>query len=269
MMNLSAKLRSLLRLALIATVAATLPVAGCAKTTTYRYVDVAVTVDRSTVTIADLASMVVSCEMYVTGSETSSPVVLQSCMPTKGFDIGTFEWTTTLDKGSLQFVVTLFALNRQPFAMGTSAPVAIVPGQKLTGSVLVVGIQNMTGTGGAGGGGATGGQGGAGLAGAGGGSGAGGGPGAGGGGAGGTAGSAGQGGGAGGRSGPGGGGNGGGGGGGGASGGGGGAGGITGAAGGGGEGGAGGDGGAGGAANGGASGADGAADVGGGGAGGA
>ena len=142
----------LLRAAGLAIVAASLTAASCGKTNNYNYIDVNVVVDSSTVTKPDLATMVVSCEMYVTGAEMSSTVQLPCNVPLSSYNLGTFQWDTTLGKGSLQFTVTLFALNRVVFAMGTSDPVAILPGQTQTASVLVVGVpMTNPGTGGAGG----------------------------------------------------------------------------------------------------------------------
>jgi hypothetical protein len=159
-MTIRTRISRLVHLAGLATLAASLMAAGCGKTTTYEYVDVAVTVDPSTVSKVDLATMVVTCELTVTGAEMSSALVLP-CVPSQNYNLGTFEWTTTLKQGALQFTVTLFALNRVVFATGTSDPVQIVPGQKLSASVLVVGVpMTMTGTGGAGGGPGTGGAGG-------------------------------------------------------------------------------------------------------------
>ena len=166
--------RRLLPAARLAIVAAGLTAASCGKTNNYDYVDVSVYVDPNSVSrlaFLDPAN-IDSCEMYVTGSETAPTVVLP-CMPSSQSypGLGTFEWTTTLGKGSaIQFTVTLYALNHVVWAMGTSAPVTIMPGQKQTANVVVtlVPATGMTGTGGAGVGTGTGGS--PGLGGAGGGS---------------------------------------------------------------------------------------------------
>ena len=126
---------------------------SCSKTTTYSYVDVNVQVDPS-VPRQELAAKLDSCEVKVTGAESVEGVVIP-CVPNAklGYDLGTFEWTTTLEKGQLVFTVTLFALNRAVYGSGTSAPVDIAAGKRVNGSVIVVvAPSTMTGTGGAGGG---------------------------------------------------------------------------------------------------------------------
>lgn len=165
--------RRLLGLAGLAVLAAAVSSASCGKSDNYQYIDVNVFADQNTVTKMGFATQIVSCEMYVTGSETSSPTTVP-CMPTQQSypNLGTFEWTTKLGKGSLQFTVTLFGLNRVVFAMGTSEPVTLGTGQKLTADVVAVLVPGaMTGTGGApggtgGGAGAGGGSGGGGMGGA-------------------------------------------------------------------------------------------------------
>ena len=126
---------------------------SCSKTTTYSYVDVSVQVDPS-VLMKDLAANLDSCEVQVSGAESVEGVVIP-CGPNAkiGYDLGTFEWTTTLEKGQLVFTVTLFALNRAVYGSGTSTPVDIVAGKRVSSSVIVVVTPStMTGTGGAGGG---------------------------------------------------------------------------------------------------------------------
>jgi hypothetical protein len=126
---------------------------SCSKTTTYSYVDVSVQVDPS-VPMKDLAATLDSCEVQVSGAESVEGVVIP-CVPNAkiGYDLGTFEWTTTLEKGQLVFTVTLFALNRAVYGSGTSTPVDIVAGKRVSSSVIVVVTPStMTGTGGAGGG---------------------------------------------------------------------------------------------------------------------
>jgi hypothetical protein len=129
-----------------------LPV-SCSKTNTYSYVDVNVQVDPS-VPVKELGAKVDSCEVKVSGAESVEGVVIP-CGPNAkiGYDLGTFEWTTTLEKGQLIFTVTLFALNREVYGTGTSAPVDIVAGKRVNAAVVVVVTPStMTGTGGAGGG---------------------------------------------------------------------------------------------------------------------
>jgi hypothetical protein len=126
---------------------------SCSKTTTYSYVDVSVQVDPS-VPMKDLAATLDSCEVQVSGAESVEGVVIP-CVPNAkiGYDLGTFEWTTTLEKGQLVFTVTLFALNRAVYGSGTSTPVDIVAGKRVSSSVIVVVTPTtMPGTGGAGGG---------------------------------------------------------------------------------------------------------------------
>lgn len=138
------------QLAGLGVVAAAVSSASCGKTNNYEYIDVNVFADTNTVSKADFASQVAACEMYVTGSEVSNPVGLP-CMPTLQSypNVGTFEWRTALNKGSLQFTVTLFALNHVPFAVGTSDPVVLGTGQNLTSNVVAVLVPSTTpGTGG-------------------------------------------------------------------------------------------------------------------------
>jgi hypothetical protein len=121
--------------------------AGCSKTTTYSWVDVHVTIDPS-IPAPDLQALVVACEIKVTGADNFAGVPLPSCMNgVSDRNLGTFEWSTTEGSGDLQFTVTLFALNRQPFAVGTSEPVAIVPGKRISSSVLVLAVQTDGGVG--------------------------------------------------------------------------------------------------------------------------
>lgn len=143
--------RRLSQVAGVAVIGAAVSGASCGKSDNYQYIDVSIYADTNTVTKVDYASQIDTCEMYVTGSEMSNPVRL-SCTPTQQNypSLGTFEWSTTLGKGTLQFTVTLFALNRVPFATGTSDPVNIVPGQKLTANVVAVLVPGaVTGAGGA------------------------------------------------------------------------------------------------------------------------
>jgi|GEM_PF-6852860 len=144
--------RRLMKLAGLAVVVGAVSAASCGKTDNYEYIDVSVFADTNTVSKMDFATQVVSCEMYVTGAEASNPVAI-SCMPSQQSYpvVGTFEWTTKLNKGTLQFTVTLFGLNRTPFAVGTSEPVTL-GSQKLTANVVTVLVPGtMTGTGGTGG----------------------------------------------------------------------------------------------------------------------
>jgi len=154
--------RRLLQAAGLAIVAASVTAASCGKTNDYHYVEVSVYVDPNSISkqaFLDPAN-IDSCEMYVTGSETS-PAAQLPCTPSQPDypGLGKFQWSTTLSSGTIQFTVTLYALNRVVYAMGTKT-VQIMPGEKQQAVDLVVTLvptDGMPGTGGAGGGTGTGG----------------------------------------------------------------------------------------------------------------
>jgi len=108
---------------------------GCGKTNTYSYVDVHVVID-PTIPDKDLMSMVVSCEVQVTGADHAQGVTLPRCAGLTTHDLGTFEWSSTAS-GTVQFTVELYALNRVLFATGTTEEVTLVPNTQTKASVIV------------------------------------------------------------------------------------------------------------------------------------
>jgi hypothetical protein len=111
---------------------------GCSKDTLYTYVSVHVVVDS---TISDVQLFQISgCEFQVSGAETSSARSL-NCPPTAVHrDVGTFEWSTQVKTGTLQFEVQIFDPNRVVIGQGTSDEIAVAPGKHLTTTVNVVAV---------------------------------------------------------------------------------------------------------------------------------
>ena len=81
-----------------------------------------------------------TCEFEVRGVETREAMNLPCTLHYVRHDLGTFQWTTTADAGSLVFVVNLFGPNRVVFGSGQSDPVAITPGKTLSTSVFVTAV---------------------------------------------------------------------------------------------------------------------------------
>jgi hypothetical protein len=126
--------RWLLALAMLASVWT----GGCSKDTLYTYVSVHVVVDS---TISDVQLFQISsCEFQVSGAETSAARSL-NCPPTAVHrDVGTFEWSTQVKTGTLQFVVHIFDPNRVVIGEGTSEEITVAPGKHLTTTVNVVAV---------------------------------------------------------------------------------------------------------------------------------
>jgi hypothetical protein len=108
---------------------------GCGKTNTYSYVDVHVLIDPS-IMDKDLMTMVVSCEVQVTGADQQLGVSLPRCAGVTTHDLGTFQWSSTAS-GAVQFTVELYALNRVLFATGTTDPITLVANKRTSASVVV------------------------------------------------------------------------------------------------------------------------------------
>ena len=139
-----------------------LALGACGSDTSYTYFDIAVAVDTTSFSPADL-KRVGKCVLTVTGSDTSIDgyVFGDACLPGQARpDLGTFEWTTTRTSGWVQFDVGLYlySSNENPLAQGSSGPLTIDKGKRITGSVIVNAV-SPTPTGGAGGGGGAGGAG--------------------------------------------------------------------------------------------------------------
>lgn len=122
--------------------------AGCSKTVTYTYVLVDVKIDMPTVP-EDQRFQINSCEFHVTGAETSDVKSLRCPPNLVPYDVGSFEWATQVQTGTLHFVVQIRGPNLQVIGEGTSDPVTISPGRHLTTSVLVLGVPTSAPDGGA------------------------------------------------------------------------------------------------------------------------
>ncbi len=120
----------------------TLVTAGCSKSATYTYIDVYVSIDRQTVTANQLYK-VTTCELQVLGAESSATINLRCPENRVKYDIGTFQWTSGVPTGTLQFQVTIFDANLVPVGKGTSPSIAVSPGKHLATSVLVLGVASQ------------------------------------------------------------------------------------------------------------------------------
>lgn len=119
-------------LALAALLAAGL---ACTNRPSYSYTDVSVVVDPAVT--KDQLVQIISCEMRVTGAETSDVVGLRCPMTKVMTNIGSLQWTSKTTTGSLQFQVTVFDANHDPLGDGTSDPVALAPGAEHSTTVIV------------------------------------------------------------------------------------------------------------------------------------
>jgi len=106
---------------------------------TYSYFQVAVKVDRATVP-EDLLDLVAFCHVEATtprGMDTSDLRCQRRAIP---YDLGTFEYSTTLTQGTVGFRVLLKGINANLLAQGESAPLDILAGRVTDITVEVKGV---------------------------------------------------------------------------------------------------------------------------------
>ena len=135
--------RGLLALALV------LVASVCSKTATYTYLPVHVRIDMPSVP-EDRRFQINSCVFQVMGAETA--IRSLNCPPNQvQYDLGTFEWTTNVQTGTIQFLVQLLGPNQELIGEGRSDPITILPGLHLrTTELLVLGITTPVPDGGSG-----------------------------------------------------------------------------------------------------------------------
>lgn len=117
---------------------------GCTKRPAYSYTDVSVGVDSSV--SRDQLAQIISCELQVTGAETSDVIGLRCPENRVMANIGTFQWTSKVVTGTLQFQVRVFDVNHIPLGEGTSDPVTLSPGAENHASIVVRWLGPPTGT---------------------------------------------------------------------------------------------------------------------------
>jgi hypothetical protein len=124
-----------------------LSLGACGSSTTYSYVNVAVSVDTSTFSADDL-KRVGNCQVLVAGAEKAKSLDLgHACFPGQTqANLGTFQWTTTETQGWLTFEVLFYVFDtiEHPLARGISPQVDIVKGQSVSTSVIVKGLPDTS-----------------------------------------------------------------------------------------------------------------------------
>lgn len=122
------------------TVAMAIGLIGCSKDAGYTYVDVHVTIDPETVPSTRL-SLVTDCEVLVMGDADALPFNLPCRENKVPYDMGTFQWTTQVKTGTLQFVVRILDASMTVIGEGTNDPQVVAsPGKHLQTAVQVIGI---------------------------------------------------------------------------------------------------------------------------------
>jgi hypothetical protein len=131
--------RSLERLALVAL---WLGLAGCDKKVDYSYLNVNVTLDRTTIDdeLLDLVSACGAVAAFDDGyTQTGDLHCVRHNLST---NLGTFQFTTSRTSGSVKFKVTMLSYWGAELANGESAPVGIAPSSTTTVDLVVKGIPN-------------------------------------------------------------------------------------------------------------------------------
>lgn len=107
-------------------------------TETYTYVRVKVDLDLTSVPDEDRKD-INACGVAVEGrgGAHSDTFSLQNCVRGKTpYDLGTFEYATLSNTGTLTFTLRAINIGRKDLAVGVSDTVAIVPGQTIDTSIL-------------------------------------------------------------------------------------------------------------------------------------
>lgn len=112
--------------------------AGCSDDVKYSYFDIHVTIDKTTVTSTQLY-LVTGCQVHVVGpgiSETASLRCRENRVP---YDVGTFQWTTDVQSGTLQFIVRMVDANLVVIAEAMTDPLPVSPGKRTKLNLTAVG----------------------------------------------------------------------------------------------------------------------------------
>ena len=111
---------------------------ACADEVTYAYFTIQVDIDRATVS-DDLRRKIASCGIFVTGDDTDQfplPCTLNS-VP---YNLGLVDFSSSRPRGTVKFTATMFDLNRNKLAEGTSLPAGIVKNSTVQTAVVAIGL---------------------------------------------------------------------------------------------------------------------------------
>ncbi|MEA2700065.1 MAG: hypothetical protein QOI66_4336 [Myxococcales bacterium] len=107
--------------------------AGC---NTYSYAEVHVMLDDAWST--PLRAMIHTCHLFVTGADTTD-TTLKHCSPPESNDVGTFEYSTFTDSGTLNFKLKAFEGTGETNQIGDgTASVVISSGNTAVGTMTVM-----------------------------------------------------------------------------------------------------------------------------------
>ncbi|MDX2019078.1 MAG: hypothetical protein SF187_02475 [Deltaproteobacteria bacterium] len=137
--NLTMKVAPFLRLLAMAagvTGGAFLP--GCTEDTEFAYFNVKVDIDPNSVD-DDLRRKIASCGLFVTGDDNDQQT-LPCTLNGVPYSLGVVDFSTSASRGKLVFTVKMLDLNREPIAVGSSSPVAIVPNTTTQTAVVAVSV---------------------------------------------------------------------------------------------------------------------------------
>lgn len=111
---------------------------SCADDTTFAYFNVKVDIDPVTVD-DDLRRKIASCGLFVSGDDNDQQT-LPCTLNSVPYSLGVVDFSTSASRGTLVFTVKMLDLNRQPIAVGSSQPVAIVPENTTQTAVVAVSV---------------------------------------------------------------------------------------------------------------------------------
>jgi hypothetical protein len=109
--------------------------AACDQPVTYSYIVVTARLDPSTIS-PRLLDRIGSCGVYARTPEREDATDLGCVLRKVKYELGKFEYTTTLSSGSINFVVVANDINQHLVARGETGPITIKHGGTATGEVL-------------------------------------------------------------------------------------------------------------------------------------
>jgi hypothetical protein len=112
---------------------------ACETPVTYSYFLIDAKLDRATVNF-ELINVIEACAVTAQTPLREDVADLHCRRHQVMNDLGTFEYTTTLTKGPIKFVLTAVDYNMQPVARGESEPLEIDPGKTVHGAVTAVAV---------------------------------------------------------------------------------------------------------------------------------
>ena len=109
---------------------------ACGKAVTYSYFVIDVKIDPTSVDDS-LLNRIAACAANAQTSLRTDSADLRCTRYHVGYDLGKFEYTTTLTSGAVTFSVVANDFSQTTLARGEVGPLDIVVGGKVTGSILV------------------------------------------------------------------------------------------------------------------------------------